>query len=293
MRIVPRFQHIRLGGSDDEFHDQIEGLLDQIAATRIGNELLTAINTNKNGNLLWIGKTSSGNITQVVSNDISQLDRPFVKLRGLIRDLIQASGDRGMREAVSAEFAVTFARAERRGRGKRILAGRLARSPLAVLDTTTARNRLIMQNADQKAAPTDPFIAVLDDLADPDGNWYVDSLKEASGTYSFGDILMQVLHRDLSSGEGQTAKIMFNPDAAQSCVGDGQMRPRPIIVGLFHELVHGYRNVRGRRLFDDFMSCQLPDDELMTTGITPYSYVKFTENKFRAELGVENRPGYR
>jgi hypothetical protein len=71
------------------------------------------------------------------------------------------------------------------------------------------------------------------------------------------------------------------------------MRKRPVIIGLYHELVHAYRNVRGRRVFDDFMSCNMPDDELMTTGITPYAHTRFSENKFRAEVNVENRPGYR
>jgi hypothetical protein len=41
------------------------------------------------------------------------------------------------------------------------------------------------------------------------------------------------------------------------------------------------------------MSCALPDDELMTTGITPYTNVRFSENRFRGECLVESRPGYR
>ena len=293
MRIVTGFQNIRIGGNDTNFHDQVEDLLGQIANTAIGNELLTKINNNKSGNVLWIGKAEGGNITQVVSNDMTQLDRPFVKLRGLIRKLPKKSRDLARRKDVSDEITTTLNRAERRGRSKRTLARRLARSPLAVLATTTWRNRQIMSNAKDRRAPTDAFVDILDDLCDPDGQWYEESLKEGSGSYSFGDLLMQVLHRDLGSGLGQTAKIMFNPTIEESCVGDGQMRRRPIVVGLFHELVHAYRNVRGRRLFDDFMSCSLPDDELMTTGITPYDYVHFTENKFRGAIRFESRPGYR
>lgn len=71
------------------------------------------------------------------------------------------------------------------------------------------------------------------------------------------------------------------------------MRKRPVIVGLFHELVHAYRNVCGRRVFGDFMSCNLPDDELMTTGITPYTNTRFSENKFRGDVGVQDQSGNR
>jgi hypothetical protein len=48
-----------------------------------------------------------------------------------------------------------------------------------------------------------------------------------------------------------------------------------------HELVHAWRNVAGLRLFDDAQACGLDDDEVMTTGFPPYTYEKYTENKFR------------
>jgi hypothetical protein len=51
---------------------------------------------------------------------------------------------------------------------------------------------------------------------------------------------------------------------------------------LAHELCHAWRNATGRRLFDDAQACGLDDDEVMTTGIPPYTYEEFSENKFRA-----------
>ena len=294
MRIMPGFQNIRIGGNDSQFHDAIENMIKQIAATSIGNQLLVAINDNKNGNLTWIGLTNAGNITQVVNNDMSQLDRPFVLLRGLVRQLNQDSKNAVLRKQVSDEIATALRRAETRGRSKRTLAQRLSVTPGEALGTTDHHNVKMVDDAKKAPhAPTTPVASVLDELCNPNGKWYVESLIEGSGHYTFGDLLARVLHRDLSSGPGQTTKIMFNPAVDESCVGDGKMAKRPPVIGLYHELVHAYRNVRGRRLFDDFMSCSLPDDELMTTGLEPYTYVRFTENKFRGAVGEAHRPGYR
>ena len=119
MRIMPGFQNIRIGGNDSQFHDDIEEMINQIARTSIGNQLLVAINDNTNGNLTWIGLTTGGNITQVVNNDMSQLDRPFVLLRGLIRQLKQDRNNAALRKQVSDEIATALRRAEGRGRSKR------------------------------------------------------------------------------------------------------------------------------------------------------------------------------
>lgn len=291
MRILPNYQNIRIGGNDGAFHDQIELMIGDIERVGIGQELLSTINTNPNANILWIGKTTDGNVTRVVSNDISQLNRPFVKLRGLIRDLTENSRDLARRKSVADEFAITFQRAATRGRDKKKIARRIGAAPLEALKTTAWGNTDLL--AGQKVTPSSGVERYLDLLSDPSKEWYVQNLKEGSGSYTFGDLLMQVLWRDLRSGGGQTTKIMFNPDIDKSCVGDGKMKARPPKVGLFHELVHAYRNVCGRRIFDDFMSCGLPDDELMTTGITPYDNVHFTENKIRSAWTLKARKGYR
>jgi hypothetical protein len=46
---------------------------------------------------------------------------------------------------------------------------------------------------------------------------------------------------------------------------------------------HLLRFLIGQRLFDDALSCNLPDDEVMTTGFPPYQYEKYSENLFRAQ----------
>jgi hypothetical protein len=62
-------------------------------------------------------------------------------------------------------------------------------------------------------------------------------------------------------------------------------QPRPPAIGLAHELCHAWRNAVGQRLFDDAISCGLDDDEVMTTGISPYQYEKYSENLFRSLWG--------
>jgi hypothetical protein len=293
MAAVPGYTRIVIGGHDELFINTIQMMIKTIAKTATGNDLLRHIETNPSQNFVSIFKSSGGNVTQVVNQNMGDQDKPFVKLRIAVRDLHGNDADQTKRKAVSDEIEACLARAGARGHGKDQIARRLGGYGTAILGTTTHANRDIRQNAKAHRLPSDQMSDLLDDLCDPDGNWGYNDLKEGSGAYSLGDRLCQVMRPYLRSGPGQHSQIKLNPDVEQSCVGDGQMRKRPVIIGLYHELVHAYRNVRGRRVFDDFMSCNMPDDELMTTGITPYAHTRFSENKFRAEVNVENRPGYR
>jgi hypothetical protein len=298
MRAVPGYQNIWLGGDDTVFHEQIEQLLTKIAGTAIGAELLTKINSNHSAKRLWLGKTDDSNVTQIVAEGWEKVDNHFVKLRALIRAYGQSHNLEEAQEkknAVAREVRRCLRRAESRGRDRdrRSVARRIATfTTIEALGATTRDNERLIERARGKRPPTDRFVEVLNDLTDPTKDWSALELREGRGRYTFGDALVRALHLDLSSGPGLTTKIMFNPALQKSCVGDRKMKKRPVDVGLFHELVHAYRNVRGRRLFDDYMACDLPDDELMATGITPYGYTSFTENKYRAVTHVKARPGY-
>ncbi len=291
-----------LGGNDSDWQVRIAYLLDNIKNTGIGAELLTKINNNPNANKVWIGK-HTGDRTNITQNEIREVDKvndPFFLLRTLFRFQSEEPGESAHRRALAAEMTTALAAAAGRGRSLARLAAYIARySSIATFAATTARNKRLIKKADKKADRNDelrdPIEGLLRAMCDADAEWGIhpDELLPGNGQYSLGDMILRALHRDLTPGPGVTTKIMFNIDIDESCVGDGKMEKRPPIVGLFHELVHAYRNVRGQRLFDDFMSCNLPDDELMTTGITPYGYVHFTENKFRGAMGVVSRDGYR
>jgi hypothetical protein len=102
------------------------------------------------------------------------------------------------------------------------------------------------------------------------------------GEYGLADKLIRLLRPWLRSGTGANCAIYFDPDGQQSCCGERGMQWRPPGIGLAHELCHAWRNATGNRLYDDAQACGLDDDEVMTTGIPPYTAEKFSENMFRA-----------
>src|SRR5690606_12276370 len=70
----------------------------------------------------------------------------------------------------------------------------------------------------------------------------------------------------------------------------------PLPVVLAHELVHAWRVLTGRGLYFSGW-----EEEGMTVGLPPLSYMRFTENRFRIEFNTTGRtirpayayPGYR
>jgi hypothetical protein len=112
-------------------------------------------------------------------------------------------------------------------------------------------------------------------------------VSPASG-YGLADNLVRILKPWLREGDGSNCGIYFDPDNQASCAGDRGMAWRPPGIGLAHELCHAWRNVTGRRLFDDAQACGLDDDEVMTTGIPPYNSEPFSENMFRSVWVLTN-----
>ncbi len=61
--------------------------------------------------------------------------------------------------------------------------------------------------------------------------------------------------------------------------------PLYIIIG--HELIHAWRIMKGRRVFETGW-----EEEAMTTGLPPFANLAFSENKLRVEAGLPVRAGY-
>src|SRR5262249_38421158 len=104
------------------------------------------------------------------------------------------------------------------------------------------------------------------------------------------DVLVVVLRRSLRNGPGVGTRINYDP---HKTTASGLSRPPH--VALFHELLHAHYNAmggqpgaeestdegRGGRLF-----------ELIAVGMPPFDNYTFSENRFRAALGVPARPYY-
>jgi hypothetical protein len=130
--------------------------------------------------------------------------------------------------------------------------------------------------------------ALIEDVADGTRSQSV-LTHSAPAQHSLADHLIRFLRPWLRPGTGAGSRINFDPDRELSCMGD-KMQKRPPTIGLAHELCHAWRNAVGERLFDDALSCNLPDDEVMTTGFPPYQYERYSENLFRAHWTAKKLP---
>lgn len=61
----------------------------------------------------------------------------------------------------------------------------------------------------------------------------------------------------------------------------------PLWIIVAHELVHAWRIMMGRRIFEGGW-----EEEAMTTGLPPFSTMKYTENRIRVEGSLPARDGY-
>jgi len=111
------------------------------------------------------------------------------------------------------------------------------------------------------------------------------------GERHFADNLVRIFYQPYSGGDGMLvdpgagceATISFDPFKDDSCWNNVMVK-RPPAVGLAHEMIHAWRNVKGLRYFPDkekHANAPTPDDEVMTTGFPPYAYEKFSENLIR------------
>lgn len=110
--------------------------------------------------------------------------------------------------------------------------------------------------------------------------------------------LRAFLYDFLTPGDGCDCYVIFNHRKLNLSPGHKQHLPssvtwqnRPLPVPLAHELVHAWRAVTGRVLYDYGW-----EEEAMTVGLPPFSNMRFTENRFRIEFdntGLAVRPDYR
>lgn len=104
------------------------------------------------------------------------------------------------------------------------------------------------------------------------------------------DVLCLKLEPGLTRGGGVGTRINYDPHKVQTAAGS-----RPPHVALFHELVHAYYNAQGTQLGRED-SVQESNGgrlfELMSVGLPPFDQRPYSENKFRAALGVPARAKY-
>jgi cold shock CspA family protein len=104
--------------------------------------------------------------------------------------------------------------------------------------------------------------------------------------------LVLTLHDWLTPGDGVDTVIAYSAGPEGTCKedpnpkADHEKYTAPFIV-LGHELVHAWRMMTGRRVFIGGLG-----EEHMTTGLPPYTSMRFSENKLRAESNHAIRDYY-
>lgn len=113
-----------------------------------------------------------------------------------------------------------------------------------------------------------------------DGKLTVDQLPAA-----WKADLPRILRPWLTPGQGASATIWFNPDDTKPCAIDPAMKGRPPMLGLVHELVHALHSCRGTDMRVRIGNENL--EEVITTGLPPYQFEEFSDNKFRTEFSED------
>lgn len=157
----------------------------------------------------------------------------------------------------------------------------MASSGVWVSSTQTYSNelkRLLDRAALKNPAFTRPVIARLMGIPP---NW-LDEIEKGKRRLEDDEYyrLVLYLYDYLTPGAGTDAemRVVLTQESLPS-------EPMWIIIG--HELVHAWRIMNGRRIFEGGW-----EEEAMTTGIPPFTGMKFSENKLRVEGKLEVRENY-
>jgi Effector protein len=99
------------------------------------------------------------------------------------------------------------------------------------------------------------------------------------------------LHDWLETGKGVNTVVAYSASYQTACCEsraklDHEAGSVPYII-LGHELIHAWRRMTGRRIFEGGTG-----EEHMTTGLPPYTNMKFTENKLRVLGNLAVRDHY-
>jgi len=275
------YQCIQIDDADASFRDKTIAALDVLRNLSRGTEFFDDIESRHHVVLINPPRPGKGNMCVSV-----KVER-FVRLR----QAFMSVGDK----KISTELTATLSKAQVAGVTREFLAERLC-TGMSPVTVHTQENIGAPQQPGYAAArfqaqglfsKNDPksrkqrALQMINDFADGKIKYYSNVVKE--GERRIFDDMIRLLKPWCEEGTGAPATVFFNPDKEWSCDQDIDNTRRPPAIGLVHELIHAWRNVKGLRFYDDAMACGLNDDEVMTTGFPPYSYEKFSENLFRAQ----------
>jgi hypothetical protein len=282
------FDFIQVDDSNDTYHSGVLDCLDKIHELAAGKAMLIEMNMTQK--LVEIVPTTKGKRNQC---NCTKADR----FATLVQAFQQSGGFK-----IKAELKKAIDKASSHGLTLEMIANQLAKglSPVTVHTdqnvvapgpfSVDALKRFKGAKMDGKRGRIQQALDVINGYLTQDNFYKSDLSVELSGgdkTHTHRHDLIRILKPFSEPGKGAPSKVFFDPTLEWSCDQDQENTMRPPAIALAHELCHAWRNAAGLRFFDDRQSNGLNDDEVMTTGLPPYLYEKYSENLFRSQWSKE------
>lgn len=292
---MPKYVHcgnIEVDSSNTDWQEATTACLDRLYELAVGKKLYSEIALSGHEIELVPSDTGKNSCKAGGKNEYEK----FVRLRQAFES--------DPKKDLKTELAAALAKAEKAHVFPRFIAQQLARGMSAVTlhtDQNVVRRSGISFDAQNRfgggAASFDERVdtaeALLNDLKSGAKKYIAGDIasmrpekykgSKVEKIHTIKDDLVRILRHWLTPGLGTPCKVKFNPYSEYACELDKSGTRRPPAIGLAHELIHAWRNVRGLRLFEDATRAGVDDDEVMTTGFPPYESELLTENLFRSQ----------
>lgn len=266
------YKNIQING-DAEYVKQVTSCLDTIGAMHSGGAMFGAINAA--AHTMTIGPRDDG----FPSN---YCDYGTGAGLTLLSQAIARSDMARIRESLAADLGT----AARSGLTKQAVAGQLA-GGLGAVTYDGAHN--IGVPASNVSIPTSergdgPAVMARVANATMQAQATLDEIvsgRRPTLPEGWAQDLQRILRHFLQPGRGTAVTIGFDPTQTYPCDADPARQNRPPLIGLAHEMVHGWRGITGRML--EIQNENFDIEEVITTGFPPYNSERFSENLFRSQ----------
>ncbi|NVN91636.1 MAG: hypothetical protein HXX11_13675 [Desulfuromonadales bacterium] len=267
MATVPykTYQQILITNDDQTVYPKLVDLLDSFTRTQMGKDLLTEINST-------VHKVTIRAITDQTGSGCSPLDEDqgiVLLARGLknndvncIKNELFAALSKAQKSGVTVSFVV-----------KQIAQGLSPATYQASLNVVKPQNVLVGgpdldRNANIRLVQLNKLVN--GDLTNRDKN--------------FEQAIRRILRPWLQAGRGCSCTVDIDLYRQKQIRSDGTEHARNVVVSLGHELVHAWHYTYGKVLtwFGENLNPDL--EEVITVGLPPYNFEKFSENILRSQV---------
>lgn len=290
--VLVRYSKILIDGTPT-FFGQVTDLLTEIARNTEGGRLLAEMQSKAHSVTIKDAGPGKGNSTSYSSDHAFPLMVQAIKknnadlFRSSLGAALTKAKSRGITlEHLARQFAMGLTPARYAG-----VATNAVRPTTKVGFAPTATPQQVFHKMNNEIMNSMGFIQDLVDGRRTLAHIPVDARHEYP----------RVFRDYLQPGRGSDCTVKCNPTDTKPCALDPAMKNRPPALGLAHELIHALHGMTGTnmRVSTDgqYNASGAPMErleEVITTGVPPYTFEPFSDNKLRAlwDVKVELRKKY-